>query len=278
MKEHAPMTTPLIHPTAVIDPNARIGTNVSIGPYAIVGPHCVVGDNCQLGPHAILEQYVTLGEGCKVSPNAVLGGDPQDLSFKNEPTRVIIGNNTTIREGVTIHRAVGEGETTTVGNDCFIMADCHIAHNCHVGNEVILVNAVLMAGHVTVDDFAIISGQNVIHQFVHIGKYVMMGGSSGTRQDIPPFALANGRPAIVCGINKVGLRRRGFSAQERQNIQSAFDTLWFSNKQMTDALTEVSEKYAGDAHVNELLTFIRESKRGIHRPVNRVDEMAEPVA
>ncbi len=260
------MTITTIHPTAIIDETATVGQNVTIGPYAIVGPHCVVGDNCVLSTHAILEHYVTLGTGCKVSPNAVLGGDPQDISFAGEPTRVMIGDNVTIREGVTVHRSVGEGTTTTVGNGSFIMADCHIAHNCHIGQDVILVNAVMMAGHVTVDDYAIISGQNVIHQFVRIGKYVMMGGASGTRQDLPPFALCDGRPAIVRGINKVGLRRRGFTAAQRQTLQSAFDALWFSNRSMQEAIAEVEVTFGDDPNVQELLTFIRESRRGIHRP------------
>lgn len=255
-----------IHPTAIIDPTAQLGVDVIVGPYCIVGPHCKVGDGSKLTAHVVLEENVTLGARCEVSPFAALGGKPQDLGFQGETSYVQVGDDTHIRESVTIHRASGEGNVTRVGNQCLIMATAHIAHNDVIGNEVILANGVILAGYVTVDDYTFISGQNVVHQHVHIGSHVIMSGSSGTRQDIPPYAMCAGRPAELKGINKVGLRRRGFSAEQRKNVQRAYDILWFSGLQMSDATQQVRAEMGYDPNITALLDFIAQSKRGIRRP------------
>lgn len=261
-----------IHPTAIIDPTATLGDNVAIGPYAIIGPHCTIGANSRISAHAIVEGYTRMGEGCEIAPTAVVGGPPQDLSFGGERSWVTLGNRVRIREGVTIHRAVGDDAETTVGDEAYIMAYSHIAHNCHVGNQVIMANNALLAGHVEVGDGAFISGQTVVHQFVRIGRCVMMGGASGTRQDLPPFSLCDGRPVRVMGINKVGLRRKGFTAEERRNLQRAYDILWFSNLSLPVAIAKADDELGHDSNVQEVLAFLRTSKRGVHHQVGLTRE------
>lgn len=270
-----------IHPTAVIDPGTKIGENVEIGPFCVIGPKTVIGDETVLGPHVVIEGWTTLGRNCRVSPGAVLGGLPQDLNFKDEETFVEIGDDVVIRECVTINRATGEGKATQVGDGCFIMAYSHLAHNCVLGREVILANNVQMAGYVDVGDYAFLSGTTVIHQFVKIGRMTIMAGFSGTRQDLPPFAMCNGRPATVVGINKIGLRRRGFSSADRMALRKAYNLIWFSGLNTSQGIERVREEIGSHPLVDELLTFIETSKRGIRRPDeagNTIETMADEPA
>ncbi len=273
-----------IHPTAVIDPEARIGENVEIGPFCVIGPKTAIGDGTVLAPHVVIEGFTTLGRNCRVSPGAVLGGLPQDLGFKGEDTFVEIGDNVVIRECVTINRATGEGKATQVGDGAFIMAYSHLAHNCILGREVILANNVQMAGYVEIGDYSFISGTTVIHQFVKIGRMTIMAGFSGTRQDLPPFAMCNGRPATVVGINKIGLRRRGFSSEDRMVLRKAFNLIWFSNHNTSQGVEQVRREIGPHPLVDELIAFIESSKRGIRRPDeagDTIETMAgepEPVA
>jgi UDP-N-acetylglucosamine acyltransferase len=256
-----------IHTTAMIDSTAQVDPSATIGPYVVIGPYCMVGAGCILKPHAVLEAYVTLGEGCQVSSGAVLGGPPQDLGFDGQPSYVVVGNNVQIRECVTINRATGEGNTTTVGNDCMLMAYSHLGHNVQLGHGVILANNVQLGGYVSVGDNAFLGGTTVAHQFVKIGRLAIMGGFCGTRQDIPPFAMAFGRPeATVQGINTIGLKRRGFKLDERTRLKAAYKTLWFSGLSLQDAVAQVLVDAPDDQHVAELITFIQASKRGIRRP------------
>ncbi|HEY9746759.1 MAG TPA: acyl-ACP--UDP-N-acetylglucosamine O-acyltransferase [Oculatellaceae cyanobacterium] len=253
-----------IHPSAVVDPSAELGVNVEVGPFSYIGPHCKVGDNSRIGPNAVLEEYVTLGRNCQVSPGAVLGGKPQDMAFKGEVSYVTVGDNARIREGVTIHRASGENQTTSVGNDCMLMAYVHLGHNCKLGNGVIIANNTQMAGYVEVDDYAFISGTCVFHQFVKIGKLAMIGGFSGSRQDIPPFALVYGAPVSIYGINKVGLRRRGYDLNARTRLKKAYQLLFFSGMNTNQALAAIADEFGTeDAAVNELVRFVQNSSRGI---------------
>ncbi len=265
-----------IHPTAVIDPTATLGENVAIGPYSVIGPHCHIGDHTKLGSHVVLEEYVTLGTHCQVASGAVLGGLPQDHNFGGETSYVRIGNHTVIRECVTINRATGEGKVTEVGDECMIMAYSHLAHNCKLGNGVILANNVQMAGYVEVGDYAFISGTCVFHQFVRIGRLVIMSGLSGSRQDIPPFAMTDKRPARVIGINKVGLKRRGFTLEQRTRIKQAFHYLWFSKLNTQQAIEAIRANVEVDENVEELIQFVQSSKRGIYRPEHPTTELPEP--
>jgi UDP-N-acetylglucosamine acyltransferase len=258
-----------IHPTAIIDPSAVLGNGVEVGPLSYIGPNCRVGDGSKLFSHAVLQENVILGEGCEVSPGAVLGGKPQDMKFKGEETFVRIGNGSVIRECVTVNRASGEGNETVVGERCLVMAYSHVAHNCILGNEVILANNVQLGGHVEVGDFAFLGGTGAFHQFIKIGKMSIVSGFSASRQDIPPFAMVGGCPAIVAGINKVGLKRRGFDLAARTRLKKAFQLLFFSDMNYSQAIEAIKAEIEMDAAVTELIDFVQNSSRGIFRP-NRI--------
>ena len=266
----------LIHPSAIIDPSAELGQNVEIGPYSVVGPGCRIGDGTRLASHVVLERDTTLGKNCVLASGAVLGGDPQDHNYKNEPSAVEIGNNAVIREYVTINRATGEGNITRVGDDCMIMAYAHLAHNVQLGNKVILANCVQLAGYVEVGDGVFISSTCLLHQFVKIGRLAIVAGFSGSRQDVPPFAMADGRPVAVVGINRVGIKRAGFTLEQRNHLRQAFSLLFFSNLNQQDAIAAVREKIVDDANVDELIDFVISSKRGIHRPSEEAMQRFRP--
>jgi UDP-N-acetylglucosamine acyltransferase len=261
------MTEPLIHPTAIIHPSAQLGAGVQIGPYCVIEAHVSLGAGTILGPHVVVLANSRLGQRCSVASGAVLGGLPQDHGFGGEPSGVLIGNDVVIRECVTINRATGEGLNTIVGNGCMIMAYTHLAHNCHLGERVILANNVQLAGYVQLGDDAFIGGTCVVHQFVKIGRLTIMGGFTGTRQDLPPFAMTEGRPATVRGINTVGLKRKGFSLQARTQLKQAYHTLFFSQHNTTDAIEALraTTPEGADANIDELVAFIQQSKRGIRR-------------
>lgn len=255
-----------IHSSAIIDPSAQIGADVTIGPYSVIGPDCIIGDGTQIASHVVVEQYTTVGKNCRIASGAVLGGLPQDLRFKGERSYVKIGDNTMVRECATINRASGEEQTTVVGNGCMIMAYSHLGHNCQLGNEVILANAVQLGGHVEVGDFAFVGGTGSYHQFVRIGKLAIVSGFSASRQDIPPFSMSAGCPAIISGINKIGLKRRGYDLHARTQLKKAFQLLWFSDLNTSQAIETIRADIQANPHVDELLAFVESSKRGINRP------------
>lgn len=253
-----------IHPSAIIDPSAIIGNNVEIGPYSIIGPHCKVGDGSKLAAHVVLQEYVHMGENCQVSSGAVLGGLPQDMAFKGERSYVTIGNNAIIRECVTINRASGEDKETVLGDGCMLMAYSHLGHNSKVGKEAILANSAQLGGYVEVGDYAFLGGGCVFHQFVRVGTLAIVSGFSGSRQDLPPFSMSFGAPAELFGINKVGLRRRGYDLNARTLIKKAFQLLFFSDLNMTQGIRALeSEGWAQEPYIQELLTFVQSSQRGI---------------
>ncbi|MGD9580499.1 MAG: acyl-ACP--UDP-N-acetylglucosamine O-acyltransferase [Vampirovibrionia bacterium] len=252
-----------IHSTAIVDPAAEIAEDVIIGPFSIVGPNVILKSGTILESRVVIDGHTEIGHNCKIAVGAVVGTPPQDLSYKNEPTKVIIGDNTVLREYVTVNRASGEGNSTIVGSDCMIMAYTHIAHNCVIGNKVIMANYAGLAGHVEVGDSAFIGGITAIHQFVKIGKYAIISGFSGTRQDIPPFSMTDGRPAIVRGVNKVGLRRNGFTREEIDNLRKAFRIIWFEKHNLTNALELIQTEVNIDEHIKHLIDFIQNSKRGV---------------
>ncbi len=272
----------LIHPSAVIHDTAEIADNVTIGPNSVIGQHCKVGQGTIIAPNVVLQEYVTLGENCKISPMAVLGGEPQDLKFKGEVSYVTIGNNTQIREGVTVNRASGEGLTTSLGNDCLLMAYAHMGHNVQVGNGVILINAVQIGGHVTVDDFSVISSTTVVHQFSRFGRMSMIGGMSAVRQDVPPFGLAFGSPAELYTYNKVGLRRQGMDLASRNAIKQVYSIFLTSGLNATQALKAIEDEVEMLPAVQEFVDFVRNSKRGVcktaisvRKGVDVSDQLAE---
>lgn len=266
-----------IHPTAIVSPRARIAQDARIGPYAVVEDDVVVGEGCEIAAHAVIKRFTQLGRDNRIYEHAVLGGEPQDVKFRNEETRLVIGDRNLIREYVTIHRASGEGETTLVGSRNFLMIGVHIAHNCVVGDDNILANGAALAGHITVEDHVFLSNNVGCHQFVRLGRYAMVGGKSKIVQDVLPFFTTDGNPPRVRGLNAVGLRRAGFSSEARQALKAAYQLLFRSGLPLADALNEMAR--LGDTHVNHLIDFIRNSPRGFTRERKTGREaLGEPIA
>jgi UDP-N-acetylglucosamine acyltransferase len=255
-----------IHSTVIIDSTAQVDASVSIGAYSVIGPHCVVKAQTTIGSHVVLEGFTSLGQNCQVASGAVLGGKPQDVKFVDVPSYVTVGDGTIIREFATIHRSTHEGGQTVVGERSMLMAYAHIAHDCIIGNEVMIANNTQIAGHVTIEDGVFLGGANCIHQGVRIGRYSILGGVSSTRQDIPPFTIADGRPARIMGLNKVALKRRGFSLESRERIKQAFKLLWFSEFNYPQAIEQIRATMVMDANIELLIHFVETSKRGIHNP------------
>ncbi len=257
------MMTATIHATALIAPDAVIGADVTIGPYAIVGEKCTIGDGCVLAARATLERNVQLAARVKIGVGAVLGGDPQDLKFKGEFTTVEIGEGTTIREYSTINRGTSHSMKTTVGRNSFIMSYVHLAHDCQVGDEVIISNGTQLAGHVIVEDYAIISGLSAAHQFVRIGMYSFVGGMSRVAKDVPPFLKAVGNPVKLYGLNSVGLQRRGFPDSTVRELKRAYRLLFRSELNITQALERARAELEPLPQVEHFLRFIEASDRGV---------------
>jgi UDP-N-acetylglucosamine acyltransferase len=256
---------------AVIHPEARIGENVSIGPFALIDKDVVIGDNCRIHPHTIIYDGARIGNNCEVFPGAVIAGIPQDLKFKGEVTTAEIGNHTTIRECVTVNRGTASKGRTIVGNHCLIMAYSHIAHDCEIKDQVIIGNATQLAGEVEIDDYAIISGGALVHQFTRISKHVMIQGGSRVGKDIPPYTLIGRDPIVYCGINIVGLRRRGFTNEQVYQIQDIYRTLYSRGLNNSDAIQCIETEYEPTEDRNLILNFIKSSKRGIVR--GSIDEL-----
>ena len=252
-----------IHPTALISQDAQLGDGVDVGPFAIIGDGCVVGDGCIIAARATLERNVILASNVKVGSGSILGGDPQDLKYKGEPTTVEIGEDTTIREYSTINRGTSQSFKTTVGKQCFIMSYVHLAHDCHIGDGVILGNTVQLAGHVSIDDRAIISGQSAVHQFVQIGRYSFTGGCSRVSKDVPPYVKANGNPIRLYGLNKVGLQRNGVSEDVQRELKRAYRLFFNSDLNLSQARERAEEELQRFPEVEEFLSFLDRSDRGL---------------
>jgi UDP-N-acetylglucosamine acyltransferase len=252
-----------IHPTAVISGRAAIGTGVSIGAYAVIEDDVVIGDCCAIASHAVIKRFTTLGKRNRIFEHAVLGGEPQDVKFKGEASRLLIGDDNLIREYVTLHRASGEGEETSIGSRNFFMINVHIAHNCIVGDDNVFANEVALAGHITIEDHVFLSNNVGAHQFVRFGRYAMVGGKSKIVQDVLPFFMTDGNPPRVRGLNTVGLRRAGFSIEERRALKDAYRILFRSQLALEDALSELARME--DENVQHLVNFIRGSRRGFSR-------------
>jgi len=257
------VTSPGIHPTAIVHEDAELGEDVAVGPYSIIGPRVTVGDGTLIGPHALIEKDTVIGGGCEISKGAVLGTDPQDLKYEGEESWLHVGDRTVIREFATLNRGTRASGRTVVGSDCLIMAYAHVAHDCEIGNHVILSNAVNMAGHVVIEDWVIVGGVVAIHQFVRMGAHSFCGGGSRIPQDVPPYLRVAGNPAKLYGLNTVGLDRRGFSDDTRKALKQAYRVLFQSKLPLTKALARAEEDVPQIPEVRQLLQFIRMSERGI---------------
>jgi UDP-N-acetylglucosamine acyltransferase len=247
-----------IHPTAVVDPAAKIGAQVFIGPYCVVGPDATLADNVRLHSHVVVEGRTTIGKGTVVYPFASLGHRPQDLKFKGEISSLEIGENNQIREHVTMNPGTeGGGLVTRVGNNCLFMVASHVAHDCQIGDHVILANNATLAGHVTVGDFVIIGGLAAVHQFVRIGSHAMIGGMSGVENDVIPYGMVKGDRAHLAGLNLVGLERRGFGRDDVRSLRSAYRMLFAHEGTMAERLEEVARVYKNEEHIGSVVEFIR---------------------
>ncbi len=252
-----------IHPTAVVDPRARLGENVTIGPYTIVEGDVEIGDHTSIASHVLIADGARIGAHCKIHHGAVISTLPQDLKFGGEKTTFEIGDRTTVREFCTLNRGTKMRGKSTVGSDCLLMAYTHVAHDCVVGNNVILANAVQLAGHVTVEDWAIIGGLSGVHQFCRIGQHVMIGGHFRVAKDVPPYILASEEPLRFIGLNSVGLRRRGFPEATMSALKKAYRLLYRSNLNVSQAVARIREEVELIPEVQNVLDFIADSERGL---------------
>jgi UDP-N-acetylglucosamine acyltransferase len=250
-------------PLAYIHPQAKIAENVVIEPFAMIHKNVEIGEGTWIGSHVTIMEGARIGKNCKIFPGAVISGVPQDLKFKGEETTAVIGDNTVIREYVTVSRGTTDKHTTVVGKNCLIMAYVHIAHDCVIGDNVILVNAVQLAGHVQVEDFAIVGGASVVHQFVRIGSHVIIAGGSLIGKDVPPFSKAARDPLRYCGINSIGLRRRGFTNDQINSIQDIYRVLYIKGHNTSKAVEILEIDFPPSKERDEILNFIRSSDRGI---------------
>ena len=256
----------MIHPTAIVSSKAHIDSDVTIGAYSIIGEHVAIGKGTVVGPHVVIEPYVNIGANCKIFQYAAIGAIPQSLKFKGEKSSVNIADNCVIREFVTIHRGTEEGGgITEIGTDCFIMVSAHVAHDCIIGHNVIMANCATLAGHITIGKHANIGGLVAVHQFVRVGNYAFVGGKSAVVKDIPPFMIAAGDRAKLHGLNLVGLRRHGFSQETLQMMKKAYRIIFRFGLTLNEALERVSAQIPASAEIDELLTFIKSSQRGITR-------------
>jgi UDP-N-acetylglucosamine acyltransferase len=254
-------------PLAYIHPEAKIAQNVVIEPFTTISKNVEIGEGTWIGPNVTIMEGARIGKNCKIFPGAVVSGIPQDLKFEGEDTITVIGDNTVIRECVTISRGTKDKFKTVVGSNCLIMAYVHIAHDCVVGNNVILVNSVQVAGHVTIDDFAIVGGNSAIHQFCRIGQHVMISGGSLVRKDVPPYTKASREPLSYSGINSVGLRRRGFTSEKINEIQDIYRHIYLRGMNNSQALEFLEVNFPPSKERDEILNFIQGSDRGIMKGI-----------
>lgn len=255
----------MTEPTAYIHPDAKIGNNVTIEPFAVIKANVEIGDGSYIHSHAYLMEGARLGKNVKVFPGAVISGVPQDLKFEGEETTVEIGDNTTIREAVTISRGTKDKYKTVIGKNCLVMAYSHIAHDCIIGNNCILVNGAQIAGHVEIGDWAIVGGNSVVHQFTRIGAHSFISGASKIGKDVPPYTKAGRDPLSYCGVNSVGLKRRGFTNEKINHVLDLYRVLYQSEYNTTQALHFLEENFKETNERNIVINFIKESKRGIMR-------------
>ena len=254
-----------IHPSAIVHPAAVVPSSCKIGPYCVVGEHVVLGEDCELVSHVVLDGHATFGAGNRMFSFAALGVAPQDLKYKNEPTRLEVGDRNTFRECVTISRGTaGGGGVTRVGSDCLIMTGAHIGHDSVIGNGCILANAATLAGHVVVEDFATVGALNQVHQYCRIGRFAYTGGGTTVTQDVLPYSLTSARREThAFGLNKVGLERRGFSKEQLRSLHRAYRALTASKMNTSQALEQIKAAAADDEHLAYLAKFIESSERGV---------------
>ncbi len=255
---------PKIHPTAIVDAAARLGEGVTVGPYSIIDGRVEIGDGTRVGPHVVIRDFTTIGARCRVFQFAVVGEIPQDLKFKGEESRLIIGDDNTIREFATMHRGTaGGGGVTRIGSHNLFMAYTHVAHDCQVGNGVIMSNAATLGGHIIVEDHAILGGLSAVHQFCRIGRHAFVGGCSAVHRDVPPYAMAVGNRAKLVGLNLVGLKRRGLPDANLRGLKRAYELLFLSDHNQKEAMALIRQELPETPEIQHLLHFLETSERGL---------------
>ncbi len=252
-------------PLVYIHPAAKIHPSVVIDPFVTIEENVEIAEGTRIGSNVTIMAGARIGKNCTIFPGAVVSGIPQDLKFQGEETLAVIGDNTTLRECVTVNRGTASKGRTVVGSNCLIMAYCHVAHDCVVGNNVIMSNATQLAGEVVVDDFAVIGGGSLVHQFCHIGPHVMLQGGALVNKDIPPFVKAAREPIAYAGINSIGLRRRGFTSEQIRDIQEIYRYLYLSGLNNSDAIERIEAELPATPERDEIIMFVRNAKRGIIR-------------
>ena len=252
-----------VHPSALVGKKTQLGENVTVGPSAILGDDVVVGDDSTIAPYAIIQDGARLGKECKIASFAVVGGPPQDLKYKGEPTLLEVGDRCDIREYVTLNRGTIESGKTVIGSSCMFMANTHVGHDCIVGDNCILANSVALAGHVTLDTWVIIGGLTPVHQFVHIGDHTMIGGGYRVTKDVPPFIRSGREPIVFEGLNSVGLRRRGYNRETIDLIDKAYVLIYQSALNVSQAVVRIKEELEQTPEIQNIVNFIASSKRGI---------------
>ena len=263
----------MIHPTAIIHPKAKLDPTVEAGPYAVIDENVTLGAGCKVGPHVYITGVTQIGANNRFYAGAVIGEAPQDVKYKDTPTRLRIGDNNLFREHVTVHRSTKEEDETVIGSNNFLMANSHVAHNVVIGNSVILANGALLAGHAQVADRVFVSGNCLVHQFVRIGTLALMQGGSGISKDLPPFTLARGDNSI-CGLNIIGLRRAGLTSEERLELKGLYHALFRTTAPLSQVLAAAKEKFTG-APARLMLDFVASSKRGVCRDFGRASGAEE---
>lgn len=253
----------MIHSTAIIHPGARVAADVEIGPYTVIDEHVELGSGCRVGPHVYLTGHTTIGANNRFHAGCVIGDEPQDMKYKGQPTRTRIGEGNVFREHVTIHRSNKMEEDTIVGSGNLLMAHCHLGHNTIIGNNVVIANGALLAGHVTVGDRAFISGNCLVHQFTRIGTLAIMQGGAGIGMDLPPFCIVHNVNEL-CGLNVIGLRRAGFTSEQRIELKRLYKKLFRSEQNFRQAIAEAREEFTSDV-ARIVLDFVSNSKRGVLR-------------
>ena len=252
-----------IHPTALVNPAAKLGENIIVGPYALIEADVEIGDDCIIGPHAVIYNGARIGNRVKIFQGASVANFPQDLKFAGEKSVFIIGDDTIIREFATLHRGTKETGKSSVGKNCLIMAYGHVAHDCSVGDNCIIANAVQIGGHCHIEDWVIIGGSTPVHQFSLIGEHSMIAGGIRITQDVPPYILTAHTPASFAGLNVIGLRRRGFKNDDIQILKEAFGLLYSKSYNVSQAVEVMKTKFGENVYVQKLIEFLSKSKRGI---------------
>ncbi len=254
-----------VHASAIVSSKARLSGNVTVGPYTVIGDNVSIGENTVIGAHCVIDGKTVIGKDCQVFTGAVIGSSPQDLKYKGEEVFLEIGDNNIIREYCTLNPGTGEEGKTVIGSNNLLMAYSHIAHDCRLGNGCVLANNSTLAGHVSIEDKAVVGGMVAIHQFVRVGMLSIIGGCSKVVQDIPPFSTCDGHPARVYGLNLVGLRRKGVSRQAIRQIDQAFKIIFNSGLSVKHAILKAGEEVSGTEEVEYLINFIKKSERGLAR-------------